>query len=120
MHPVDAEVGEEQKQRELQDFVPQPRAVGDGVVHFGVAADFAEDEGQSEEGHAGEGGEGLFYFEADLVFEVFWVFLLFFVEDEYVGERGEEEVDDHAEDPVGLLELGVVSVVVDLGDSPEY
>lgn len=73
--------------------------IADGFVHEAVAADFEEERGDGEEGHDGDGAEGLLDLEAHLVLEVFRVVEGGFVEDEDVGEGGEGEVDDCAEEP---------------------
>lgn len=53
--PVDAEVGEAEEKRELENVVPHARTVGGGIVHLAVSADFSEEEGDCEDGHDGEG-----------------------------------------------------------------
>ena len=40
------------------------------VVEFGIAADFSQEARGGEDGHYGEGAQGLEDFEADLVAEV--------------------------------------------------
>jgi len=59
--PVDKAVGEGDEEGELQDVVPEARTVSGGVVHFGVAADFEEEGGNSKCSDEGDGCDGLYY-----------------------------------------------------------
>lgn len=111
--PVDAEVGEHEEEGELHHVVPHSGGVVEAVVYLGVTADFEEEERGGEDGHYREGDVGLAHLEADLVLEVFGVVEGCFVEDEEVGERGEDIVDDEAEDPGGVsvvLGSGILAV----------
>lgn len=83
--PVDAEVGEAEEERELQDVVPPAGALVHRVVDLGVAADFDEEPGSGQGGHDGEGDVRLAHLEADLVLEVSGVVEGGLVEDEDVG-----------------------------------
>ena len=51
MYPIDTEVGEADKERELQNVVPQPGTFSCGVVHFTVAANLGQEEWSREECH---------------------------------------------------------------------
>jgi len=68
---VDAEIGEDEEQWELKPIVPGTWAVCEGIVEFGVTADFSEEEGCGEERNPGHGVYGLANFHSDLVFEEF-------------------------------------------------
>jgi hypothetical protein len=106
--PVDAEVGEGQEDRELNP-VPgvaenaQERVgevgVSGRVVNEAHAANFGDEEGDGEEGHDGDGFEGLLDFETHLVLEVFGVLEGGLVEDKDVAEGCERAVDESAEEP---------------------
>ena len=48
---VDEAVGEEEEERELQQVVPWEGRFGGGVVEFGIAAYFGEEEWRGECGH---------------------------------------------------------------------
>jgi hypothetical protein len=100
--PVDAEVGEEDEDGELEVVVQWEGRGGGELVEFGVAADFGEEEWGGEDGHDGHGDHGLFHFEADLVLEVFRVGEGCMVEDEKVGRGRADKVDDEAKDPVAV------------------
>lgn len=84
VNPVDAEICEEQEKRELQDAVIGEGLLGEGVVHFAVAADFGQEEWGRENGHDRHGFHGLRNFHANLVAEIFGVFECGFVEDENI------------------------------------
>ena len=56
---VDAAVGEDEEQRELEVVVVGVGFVGEGVVKFGVAANFREEEGNGEDGDEGHGVHSL-------------------------------------------------------------
>lgn len=86
MNEVDAEVGEDEEERELKVVVVRVWFIGQVIVEFGVAADFGEEEGDGEDGDPGHCSYGLFNFHADLVLEEFGVFEGRFVEYEDVGE----------------------------------
>lgn len=106
--PVDAEVGEEDEQRELQPAVMLAEEVeervgeawgGDVVVDEAVAADFGDEPGRGEDGHDRNRLHGLLDLKAHLVLEVFGMLEGGLVEDEYVAEGREGAVDDEAEEP---------------------
>ena len=82
---VDAEVGEEEEEWELEVVVVGPWFVGERVVEFGVAPDFGEEEGRGEDGDEGHGVPGLRDLHLYLVFEEFGVLEGGLVEDEDVG-----------------------------------
>ena len=90
---VDAEVGEDQEERELKVAVPASWAVCEGIVELGVSADFSEEEGGCEDCDPGHGAHSLSNFHPDLVLEEFGVLEGCFVEDEDVREGGDDEVD---------------------------
>lgn len=106
--PVDTEVGESQEDGELE---PVPGVaedaedrvgdfgVGGGVVDEAEAAHFGNEEGHCEQGHDGNGLEGLLDLKAHLVLEVFGVFESSLVEDEDVAEGGKSAVNEGAKEP---------------------
>ena len=98
--PVDEEIGEANEERELEDVVEREGRIRGAIVEFGKSAHFTEKQGRGEDGHYGEGDEGLFDLEPDLVAQVFGVCEGCVVEDEDVGKGRAEEVDDGAEKPV--------------------
>ena len=51
--PVDAEIGEHDEERELEEVVPPAGPLGRRVVQERVAAHFGDQEGESEERHDG-------------------------------------------------------------------
>lgn len=73
MDPVDEAIGEGDEEWKLQNVVPQPRTISEGVVHFGVAANFGEEARDGQCSYPWNGGNGLLDFEADLVLDVFGV-----------------------------------------------
>jgi hypothetical protein len=83
----------------LQQVVPWKWCFGWRVVEFGVAADFGEKERRGQGGHVGHAIHGLRDLHAHLVLEEFRVFEGGFVEDEDVGERCDDEVEERAEEP---------------------
>ena len=85
MDPVNAGVGEEDEQRELQPVVPDSWTFFCCVVEFGVPTNFGQKPRCCENGHDGEGYVCLLHLEFNLVLEVSWVCEGGFVEDEEVG-----------------------------------
>lgn len=85
MDPVDEKIGEDDEKGELQIVVQGKWLIGQIIVEFSVAANFAEEEGRGEDGHDREGNHGLAYFKGDLVFEIFRVGKGGVVEDEDIG-----------------------------------
>lgn len=98
--PVDAEIGEDDEEGELDDVIPHARAILSCIVHLAVSADLGDEERHGAETHDGHGAHSLGNLHGDLVLEVFRVSEGSLVEDEDVGEAGACEVDDQAEDPV--------------------
>jgi len=86
MDPIDEEIGEQDKEGELDDAVERERSVRGRVVKFSIAKDFAEEDGGGEYSHQWDGGEGLLDLLTDLVLEVFGVCEGCVVENEDVGE----------------------------------
>lgn len=84
MSPVDAEVGEKEEERELEEVVPEPGTIFGGVVEFAVSAHFKEEEGCCDDGHDGHGLVGCNDFKADLVLDEARVVKCSLVEDEDV------------------------------------
>lgn len=103
--PVDAEVGEDNEEGELDDVVPDSRAFCGGVVHLAVSTDLGDEEGRGEDAHDGHGAHGLGDLHGDLVLEIFGVGEGGLVEDEDVGEGCACEVDDETEDPVRIVSV---------------
>jgi len=64
-----------------------------------VAADFSQEEGGCEEGHAWHRGAGLRYFHLDLILEELRVLEGCLVEDEYIGEGRDEKVNGTTSNP---------------------
>lgn len=103
MNPVDAEVGKDEEEGELEDVVPHSGTIGGGVVELSVAADFEEEERGSDDGHNWHGLVGLDHLEPDLVLEESGVVEGALVEDEDIGEGGDDEVDGQTEEPVASV-----------------
>lgn len=103
VNPVDAEVAEDDEGGELEDVPPEAGALLGGVVELAVATDFGEEDGGVEDGHDGHGLVGLDDLEPDLVLDVLGVVEGALVEDELVGQRGEDEVEQKAEPPGAVL-----------------
>jgi len=97
MDPVDETIRKRDKERELQNVVPQPRTVCCGVVHFRVSLDFEEKARNGQDGNPRNGGDGLLDFETDLVLDVFWVGEVGGVEDGVVYESCDGKVHYIAE-----------------------
>ena len=70
MDPVDAEVGEEDEDRELEDVVSHERGLRRMIVHLRVATDFADEAHGCEERHERHRAHALFDFKPNLVLEV--------------------------------------------------
>ena len=109
VNPVDAEIGEGDEQRELDDAVVREGLFGEGVVELRVSADFGDEEGGRQEGHDGHGLHGLLDLHGDLVLEELGVLDGGLVPDENVGEGGGDEVGDDAENPAERKLLGTRS-----------
>lgn len=100
MNPVDAEVGEDEKDGELEEVVPKSWTLLGGVVELAVASNLEPHERSCGQRHEGHGLVGLDDFEPDLVLDEFGVVHGALVEDQEIGERSEDEVNGEAEDPV--------------------
>ena len=100
MDPVDEEVGKDEKEGKLEEVVERKRGLRWRVVEFSVAADFKEEEGCCEYAHDGHGDHGLFHLEPDLIFEVLGVRKGVVIEDEVIGRRSKDIVDDKAKKPI--------------------
>jgi hypothetical protein len=100
VNPVDTEIGEEEEEGKLGPVVPGTGALLCGIVELRVAADFSQEPGRSEDGHDREGDVGLLHLETDLVFEVSGMVEGTLVEDEVVGQRGENVVYNDTKQPV--------------------
>jgi len=96
---VDPEIGEDEEERDLEKVVPHSRAVCGCIIQFGVTKEFAHEERGGENGHDGKGDEGLGYFLPYLVLEKFRVLRCVFVENEVVGQGGEDEVNKETKQP---------------------
>lgn len=105
--PVDAEVGEEEEDGELQ-IVPCAAEEGKQgmsepwrsgiVVHKAEPAHLSDEPGHGEDGHDGNAGHSLPNLKADLVLEILRVVEGRVVEDEEVGEGGCRKVEEHGGD----------------------
>lgn len=82
--PVDERIGEDDEEGELQEVVAPEGRFGKVVVHLGIAADFEKERRQGEQGHDGEGLEGLPDLHPDLVLKILGVVEALVVEDEKV------------------------------------
>jgi hypothetical protein len=103
MDPIDAKVGKEEEERELEVVVLREWGGRGRIVEFGVAAHFSEEERGGQDGHDGHGEHGLSHLQPNLVLEKFRVRESCVVEYEEVGRGCEDEIDDEAEDPMFLL-----------------
>ena len=99
VNPIYEEVGEGHEERDLQVIVKGERSVGWSVVEFGIAANFADEERGSKDGHQGHGDQALPDFKPNLVFEVFGVGKGGVVEHENIRKRCADEVDNGAKKP---------------------
>jgi len=83
--PVDAEVGEDEEEWQLQQVVPSvhspPCALRNRIVHLGITANFGEEEGHRTYRHDGHGFHRLLNLHPDLVLEELWVFESGLIED---------------------------------------
>ena len=77
----------------MEPIVPRSWTIGEGIVELGVSANFGKEERRCEDCDPGHGAYGLSDLHANLIFEEFWVFKSRFVEDEDVGEGGDNEID---------------------------
>ncbi len=94
MDPVDAEIGEENEEGELNDVVPRKRCFRRQIVQLGVTTYLSQHARCGEEGHERHGFVCLCDLHADLVLEVFWVLRRSLIKDEDIRESGAEEVKD--------------------------
>lgn len=69
MSPVDAEVGKQEKQRELEEVVPESRSIFSGIIELAVASDFEKEERCCDDGHDRHGLVGCDNLKADLVLD---------------------------------------------------
>lgn len=109
MSPVDAQVGEEDEERELRVVVPAAGALLRGIVELAVAAHLGDEGERGADCHDGHGHVGLFHLETDLVLEKFWVAERLLVKDEDVRQSREDKVVEDAEEP-GTFAVLVSSV----------
>lgn len=97
--PVDEHIRKGNEQGELEEVVPQSGAVGSGVIHFGVAANFEEETGGGKGGNARHRLHGLLNLKAYLVFDVFGVLEGGFVKDKHVRQACDNKIQYDSEDP---------------------
>lgn len=95
--PVDAEIGEHDKEGELEPVVGRERGVLDHVVELGPAAHLEEHKEGGANRHEGHSGHGLLDFEGDLIFEVLGVLHGLLVEYQPIGQGGKDEVEEDTE-----------------------
>ena len=95
--PVDAKVGEADKQRKLQPVVPGSWTLLCRVVELRIAAHFSQEPWRGKDGHDREGDVGLFHLESNLILEVSWMGEGRLVKDEEIGCGREDIVDDDTE-----------------------
>ena len=84
MDPVDAEIGEDEEDGELEEVVPESRALLGRVVELAVPADFEAHQWSRAERHEGHRLVGLDDLEPDLVLDELWVVQSALVENEVV------------------------------------
>jgi len=97
--PVDAEVGEEDEEGELNDVVGGKRGGGGKIVEFGVASNFGGEADGSQDAHEGHRDHALADLETDLVLEVFRMLSGVVVEYVVVREGCANKVEDETEKP---------------------
>lgn len=97
--PVDAEIGEADKEGELQPVVPDAWALLCCIVELRVAAYFSKEPGRGEDCHDGKGDVGLLHLKSDLVLEVSRVGEGRFVKNKEVRCGREDVVDEDPERP---------------------
>lgn len=73
VHPVDAQVREQDEEGELCPVVPAARAVLGPLVELAVSLDFEQKTGGGEDGHAWHGGGSLLNLEGNLILQKFGV-----------------------------------------------
>ena len=105
--PVDAEVGEEQEERELQVRVPPAGAVLDPIVQLRVAAHLGHEGRHHEDRHDGDGRHGLADLLPDLVPQEARMRQVDLVVHDHVRQRRAQEVDEQTEDPARRSVSGV-------------
>ncbi len=99
MNKVDAKVGEDEEERELEEIVPSSRSFSKGVVELGVSPNLGEEEGYREDRDPRHGANSLSDLHSYLVLEKFRVLENRFIEDKDVGQGGDDKVDRCAHDP---------------------
>lgn len=100
MNPVDEEIGEGDKQRELENAIVREWLFVEGVVQLGVSPNLGDQERSGQERHDGHRSHGLRNLHGNLVFEKLWVLDRRLVPDEDVGEGRGNKVNDNAENPI--------------------
>lgn len=110
MNPVYQEIGEENEDGKLQVIVTGEWLLVESIVELGVAFDLKYEEASCKDSHAWHGRLCLLDFHPHLVLEVFRVIEGRFVEDEYVGESGANEVEDDTEEPDAISKVGIDSL----------
>lgn len=98
--PVDAEVGEDDEERELEECVEGEGGVCGEVVELGVVAHLCDEERRRQRGHDWDRAVRLLLFELDLVAQEFGVLHGVLVEDEVEGDCCCQVVEDEGEEPV--------------------
>jgi hypothetical protein len=100
VNPVDAEVGEDEEQRVLENVVPEARAILGGVVKLAVAANLEEEDASRDEGNGRQSVQSRLNLKPDLVLDELGVVQGALVEDEEVGEATEQEVGEIGKEAV--------------------
>lgn len=106
MYPVYEEIREQDEERNLQNIVEGKRGVCRCVIQLSVTAYLCREERHREDGHDRHGNHGLPYLKPHLVLEVFRVGESGVVEDQEIGERGKDEINDEAEEPQEWSDMG--------------
>lgn len=96
---VDAAVGEENEHGELQpEHLPSTGLFGNVEIQLGEAVQLQEEERDGERHHNGDSGHGLPELQGDLVLQVSGMVEDLLVENENVGRRRHEKIQEPAED----------------------
>lgn len=98
--PVDAEIGERDEERKLNDAIAPERLIRERVIEFGVTTNLRDQERRSEERHDGHRLHGLLDFHGNLVLEELRVMDGRLVPDKNVGEGGANKICDQTENPL--------------------
>ena len=99
VNPVDAEIGEHDEQRELQDAVVGKWLIGERIIELCVTADFGDQEGSRQQRHNRHGAHSLGDFHRNLILEILGVMDGRLIPDEDVRQACGNKVDDNTKNP---------------------